>query len=67
MIKTNISENKYLYYNRLTTSELKNLITSDFLQKILLLIQMNYMQSFKYQKNEKVRGYEEKSVNKILL
>lgn len=31
MIKTNISENKYLYYNRLTTSELKNLITSDFL------------------------------------
>lgn len=30
MIKTNTSENKYLYYNRLTTSELKNLITSDF-------------------------------------
>lgn len=30
MIKTNTSENKYLYFNSLTTSELKNLITSDF-------------------------------------
>ena len=28
--RTNTSENKYLYYNRLTTSDLKNLITSDF-------------------------------------
>lgn len=30
MTKTNTSENKYLYFNSLTTSELKNLITSDF-------------------------------------
>lgn len=30
MIKTSTSKNKYLYFNKFTTSELKSLITSDF-------------------------------------